>query len=49
MKDLLSLVYWNKEMIDELISHASKIKKAPEKYYGILKNKSMLMIFEKPS
>jgi ornithine carbamoyltransferase len=49
MKDLLSLRYWNKEMVDELISHASKIKKNPEKYCNILKNKTMLMIFEKPS
>tara|TARA_Y100000294_G_scaffold160735_1_gene164608 strand:+ start:264 stop:1187 length:924 start_codon:yes stop_codon:yes gene_type:complete len=49
MKDLLSLRYWNKEMVDDLISHASKIKKNPEKYFDILKSKTMLMIFEKPS
>jgi len=49
MKYLLSLRYWNKEMVDDLISHASKIKKNPEKYFDILKSKTMLMIFEKPS
>jgi ornithine carbamoyltransferase len=49
MKDLLSLRYWNNEMIKSLISHASKIKKNPLKYSSILKNKTMLMIFEKPS
>ncbi|MAH02053.1 ornithine carbamoyltransferase, partial [Candidatus Woesearchaeota archaeon] len=49
MKDLLSLRYWNKEMVDDLISHASKIKKNPEEYFDILNGKTMLMIFEKPS
>ena len=36
-------------MINNLISHASKIKKSPGKYSTVLKNKTMLMIFEKPS
>src|SRR3989339_654875 len=49
MKDILSFQGWNKGMIDDLISHASKIKKNPEKYFDTLKNKTMLMIFEKPS
>src|SRR3989338_1843627 len=49
MKDLLSLSYWNNEMILDLIKHASKIKKNPEDYSEKLKNKTMLMIFEKPS
>ena len=49
MKDLLSLRYWNNEMINELIKHTYKIKKYPGDYYGKLKNKTMLMIFEKPS
>ncbi len=49
MKDILSFQGWNKGMIDYLISHAAKIKKNPEKYFDILKNKTMLMIFEKPS
>ena len=49
MKDLLSLRYWNNEMIADLIKHAYKIKKYPEDYYNKLKGKTMLMIFEKPS
>jgi len=49
MKDLLSLQNLNKDMINDLISHASEIKNNPEKYFETLKNKTMLMIFEKPS
>lgn len=49
MKDLLSLVEWNSKDISDLISHAAKIKKHPEEYCDALKNKTMLMIFEKPS
>ena len=49
MKHLLSLEGWSKDMINELISHASSIKKNPENYFDVLKNKTMLMIFEKPS
>lgn len=49
MKDLLSFQGWNRKMIEELISHAVKIKKSPERYYDILRNKTLLMIFEKPS
>lgn len=49
MKDLLSFQGWSKGMIGNLISHAAKIKKSPEKHYESLKNKTMLMIFEKPS
>lgn len=49
MKDLLSFQGWNSKMMEELISHTVKIKKSREKYYAALKNKTMLMIFEKPS
>lgn len=49
MKDLLSLRHWNNEMILDLINHTYKIKKYPENYCNKLKNKTMLMIFEKPS
>jgi len=49
MKSLLSLMGVNKETIEKLIQNSIKIKKHPEKYFGILKNKTMLMIFEKPS
>jgi len=36
-------------MIDELIKLTYKIKKYPKNYHNKLKNKTMLMIFEKPS
>ncbi len=36
-------------MILDLINHTYKIKKNPENYYNKLKNKTMLMLFEKPS
>ncbi len=49
MKHLTSLIDWNSADILNLISYASKIKKNPKKYYNILHNKTMLMIFEKPS
>ena len=49
MKDLLSLQNWEKDKIEDLISYAVEIKKNPEKYSDTLKNKTMLMIFEKPS
>ncbi len=49
MKDLISLAEWGEKSILDLISHASQIKKHPEKYSNSLSNKTMLMIFEKPS
>ncbi len=49
MKNLLSFQGLNKGIIGDLISHAAKIKKSPEKYFNSLNNKTMLMIFEKPS
>ena len=49
MKDIVSLIGWNNADILDLISHASEIKKNSEEYFDILKNKTMLMIFEKPS
>ena len=49
MKHLLSLIDWDSENILDLISLTTKIKKNPENYGSILKNKTMLMIFEKPS
>ena len=49
MKELISLINWNSEDILDLISSTSKIKKSPEKFYKSLPNKTMLMIFEKPS
>lgn len=48
-KDLLSLNDWNGDELNELIDKAIEMKKHPEKYYEVLKNKTLLMIFEKPS
>lgn len=49
MKDLISLIDWSSEDILELVSHAHSIKKSPGDYCITLSNKTMLMIFEKPS
>ena len=49
MKDLLSLRYWNNAMIKGLVKETYKIKKYPKNYYNKLQNKTMHMIFEKPS
>src|SRR3989344_7215569 len=49
MKDLTSLIGFDKYSVDDLIAHALKIKQSPENYSDCLKNKTMLMIFEKPS
>ena len=48
-KDLITLKDLTKQEILELVEKAEAIKKAPEKYSGLLKGKSMLMFFEKPS
>ncbi len=48
-KDLITLKDFTKQEILELIKKAEKIKKNPGKYSNLLKNKSMLMFFEKPS
>ena len=49
MKHLLSLIDWNGKDINNLITDASKIKKNQKKYSGRLANRTMLMLFEKPS
>ncbi len=49
MKHLLSLVDFDKDSIIELIGCASHLKAYPDVYANALKNKTMLMIFEKPS
>lgn len=47
--DLLTLKDWSETDIKNIIDSAIKIKKSPEKYSSILKNKTMAMLFEKPS
>ena len=49
MSHLTSLIDYNNEMIEDLVSHSIKIKASPNNYSDILRNKSLLMIFEKPS
>ncbi len=48
-KDLITLKDFTKEEILELIEKAGKIKEKPDRYSQLLKGKSMLMFFEKPS
>lgn len=48
-KDLITLKDLTKEEILELIEKAEKNKKDPKDYSDLLKDKSMLMFFEKPS
>jgi ornithine carbamoyltransferase len=49
MKNLLSLVDVDNETVLDLIDYAIKIKKNPENYSTMLRNKTVLMLFEKPS
>lgn len=47
--NLLSLKEWNSEIIKQVIDRAIKIKAKKRRYYDILKNKTMIMYFEKSS
>ena len=49
MKHLISLKDWSPEAIFEVLDLAVKVKAAPEQYADVLKQKTLLMIFEKPS
>jgi len=49
MKHLITLKDTTKQEIEELMDLARKIKRCPESYADCLKNKTMLMFFEKPS
>ena len=49
IRHLLTLKDWSKDEIEEIINKAIVIKKNPEKYYDILKNKTMIMLFQKTS
>jgi ornithine carbamoyltransferase len=48
-KDLLTLKDWSKEDVIQIIEEAILVKEDPEKYYRVLRGKSMAMLFEKPS
>ncbi len=49
MKHLISLKDWSPEAIFDVLDLAVKVKAAPEQYADVLKQKTLLMIFEKPS
>ncbi|OIN85360.1 MAG: ornithine carbamoyltransferase [Candidatus Aenigmarchaeota archaeon CG1_02_38_14] len=48
-RDMLSLKNYTKEELEYLIDLGIKIKKNPEKYYDVLKKKTLIMLFEKSS
>ncbi len=49
MKHLISLKDWSAETIFDVLDLAVKVKAAPAQYADVLKQKTLLMIFEKPS
>jgi ornithine carbamoyltransferase len=49
MKHLISLKDWSAEEILDVLALAAKVKAKPQKYADALKQKTLLMIFEKPS
>jgi len=49
MKHLLTLKDWTRKQIEEVIDKSIEIKKNPEKYRTLLKDKSLAMIFQKTS
>ncbi len=49
MKHLISLRDWTAEEIKEVLNKALEIKKNQEKYYDVLKGKTLIMLFEKTS
>ncbi len=49
MKHLLTLKDYSKEEIESIINKALEIKAEPEKYYDVLINKTLIMLFQKTS
>lgn len=49
MKHLISLKDWSPEAISDVLDLATKVKAAPGQYAKVLRQKTLLMIFEKPS
>ncbi len=49
IRHLITLADWNREDIEKLIAKAIDIKANPKKYSDALVQKTLLMIFEKPS
>jgi len=48
-KDFLSMKEIRREELDVLFKLADKMKKSPESFYGKLKGRSLVMLFQKPS
>lgn len=49
MKHLISLKDWSADEIRKVVNKAIEIKKNPERYYDALKNKTLIMLFQKTS
>lgn len=49
MKNVLDLTVFNQKELIDILNLADDVKKNPEKYSEKMKNKTLLMIFEKPS
>ena len=49
MKHLISLKDWSEKEILDVLALATKVKAKPQKYADALQQKTLLMIFEKPS
>ncbi|MFH0818450.1 MAG: ornithine carbamoyltransferase [Patescibacteria group bacterium] len=49
MKHLLSLAEWQPQEINEVLDLAITMKKNPDDYREVMKHKTLMMIFEKPS
>lgn len=49
MRHLITLKNWSKDEIIQIINKALEIKKNPEAYSTVLKNKTMIMLFQKTS
>ena len=49
MRHLVSLKNYTAEEIKEIIEKAIEIKKNPEKYSDVMKNKTLIMLFQKTS
>jgi len=49
MLQLISLKDWSAKQIEGVLDLAHEVKKSPEKFESIMRRKTLLMIFEKPS
>ncbi|MBA7643141.1 hypothetical protein ES703_50855 [subsurface metagenome] len=47
MAHLITLKDWSREQIEEVLSLAAEMKRAPEKFQDVMRGKMPVMIFEK--